>query len=134
MARLSGDGQRVLLVEDDPAISELLQTVLTGMGLHVDVAPNGGRALELAEKNRPSLVVLDLGLPEMYGKTVAATLRRRYGDLPVMVVSALPATAVAEDAWQVGAFAYMTKPFELDAFAATVERGLKLTPRNRRPN
>ena len=130
----SGDGKRVLLVEDDPAISELLQTVLAGMGLAVDVAASGSRALELAEKHRPSLVVLDLGLPEMYGKTVAVSLRRRYQNLPVMVVSALPATAVAEDAWQMGAFTYMTKPFELDAFTAAVERGLKMAPRGRRAN
>jgi len=120
------DSQRVLLVEDDQAISELMQTLLRGMGLRVDVAPNGTRALELANQHRPSLVVLDLGLPEMYGKTVAANLRRQYDDLPVMVVSALSSSAVAEDAWEIGAFTYITKPFELDAFTHAVERGLAL--------
>ena len=122
----------MLLVEDDQAISELIQTVLKDMGLSVDVASNGPTALELAEKNRPALVVLDLGLPEMYGKTVANRLRKRYSDLPVMVVSALSSSAVAEDAWEMGAFTYMTKPFELDAFTAAVERGLKLATRSRR--
>ncbi|HEX6513232.1 MAG TPA: response regulator [Chloroflexota bacterium] len=125
----AGSDARVLLVEDDQAISDLLATVLRGMGVEVDVAHNGQRAVELAEQNRPSLVILDLGLPEMYGTTVAAKLRRRYVNLPVMVVSALTSSAVAEDAWEIGAFAYMTKPFELDAFTETVERGLKLTQR-----
>ncbi len=130
-----GDGQRVLLVEDDQAISELMQMVLRGMGLSVDVAHNGRRALELAEKQRPALVVLDLGLPEMYGKTVAKNLRSRYQNLPVLVVSALSASAVAEDAWAMGAFTYITKPFELDAFTEAVERGLSLNSRSRvRPN
>jgi DNA-binding response OmpR family regulator len=123
----SGKDKRVLLVEDDQAISELMFSVLSGMGLSVDVAPNGTRALELASQHQPSLVVLDLGLPEMYGKTVAANLRSRYKDLPVLVVSALTSAAVAEDAWEVGAFSYLTKPFELDAFTAAVERGLKLS-------
>ena len=121
-----GDAVRVLLVEDDQAISSLMETVLKGMGLHVDVAGNGRRALDLADQNRPSLVILDLGLPEMYGKTVAANLRLRHGDLPMMVVSALSSSAVAEDAWEMGAFTYITKPFELDAFTQAVERGLKL--------
>jgi DNA-binding response OmpR family regulator len=128
------DSRRVLLVEDDQAISELMQMVLRGMGLAVDVAANGKRALELADQHRPALVVLDLGLPEMYGKTVAANLRDRYQGLPVMVVSALSASAVAEDAWEVGAFTYITKPFELDAFTAAVERGLALQGRRVRPN
>jgi two-component system KDP operon response regulator KdpE len=130
------DGERhVLLVEDDQAISELMEMVLRSMGLSVDVARNGRRALELASHSRPDLVVLDLGLPEMYGKTVAARLRRQYTNLPVMVVSALPASAVAEDAWEVGAFAYMTKPFELDAFTEAVEKGLNLGSRRpMRPN
>ena len=127
--------QRVLLVEDDRAISELMEMVLRSMGLSVDVAHNGRNALELASRSRPDLVVLDLGLPEMYGKTVATRLRRQYSNLPVMVVSALPSSAVAEDAWEVGAFTYMTKPFELDAFTAAVERGLGLNGRRpARPN
>ncbi|MFI5266021.1 MAG: response regulator transcription factor [Chloroflexota bacterium] len=129
------DSDRVLLVEDDLAISELMQMVLKGMGLPVDVACNGCSAIELAKQHRPALVVLDLGLPEMYGKSVAANLRREYDNLPVMVVSALSASAVAEDAWEIGAFTYITKPFELDTFTAAVERGLKLNPRpGARPN
>lgn len=122
----TGDGKRVLLVEDDQAISELMLRVLRDMGLAVEVARNGPRALELAAQQKPSLVVLDLGLPEMYGKTVGRRLRSQYQDLPVMVVSALPSSAVAEDAWEIGAFTYMTKPFELDAFTTAVERGLTL--------
>jgi len=126
------DGERrVLLVEDDHAISELMQTVLHDMGLSVDVAGNGLRALELADINPPNLVILDLGLPEMYGTTVADNLRQRYANLPVMVVSALSSSAVAQDAWEMGAFTYITKPFELDVFTAAVERGLKMGQRRR---
>ncbi|HLY67064.1 MAG TPA: response regulator [Chloroflexota bacterium] len=131
MATTQRDSRRVLLVEDDHAIRELMQTVLQGMGLAVDVASNGPRALELAAQHRPSLVVLDLGLPEMYGKAVAAHLRTKYRGLPVMVVSALSASAVAEDAWEMGAFTYMTKPFELDAFTSAVQKGLELGHKHR---
>jgi len=132
---VKGNKQRVLLVEDDEAISSLMQMVLGEMGLFVDVAANGPTALELAERNRPALVVLDLGLPEMYGKTVAAHLRQLHQNLPVMVVSALSASAVAKDAWEIGAFTYMTKPFELEAFTAAVRRGLDLGRHGRmRPN
>jgi DNA-binding response OmpR family regulator len=124
-----GDGQRVLLVEDDEAISSLMQTVLRDMHLSVDVARNGQTALELANSHRPAMVVLDLGLPEMYGKTVGAQLRRLHRDLPVMVVSALAPSAVAEDAWAIGAYTYITKPFELDAFSAAVRQGLRMAGR-----
>lgn len=129
------NGKRVLLVEDDQSIRELLEVVLQGMGLFVDAASNGTLAIELAKQHRPSLVVLDLGLPGMYGKTVAARLRQHYQNLPVMVVSALSSSAVAEDAWEIGAFTYITKPFELDAFTNAVERGLQLNAQHRsRPN
>ena len=57
---------------------------------------------------------------------VAEQLRRLHKKLPVMVVSALAPTAVAEDAWAIGAYTYITKPFELEAFAAAVKRGLRL--------
>jgi two-component system, OmpR family, KDP operon response regulator KdpE len=123
----STDGAtRVLLVEDDEAISKLMQAVLRDMGVIVDVAYNGPAAIELAKKRRPALVVLDLGLPEMYGKTVAACLKQMQNNLPVMVVSALSPSAVAEDAWEIGAYTYITKPFELDAFSAAVRQGLRM--------
>lgn len=126
------DARRVLLVEDDAAISELMTTILRDMGLIVDVAASGPRALEMAAHNRPTMVVLDLGLPDMYGKTVAGHLRARYTNLPVMVVSALSSSAVAEDAWAIGAFTYITKPFELDAFSSAVKRGLEMGQRSTR--
>lgn len=128
----TGGRERVLLVEDDSAISELMQMMLADMGLAVDVAATGSRAIELAELNPPALAILDLGLPEMYGKTVAAKLRSRYASLPMFVVSALSASTVAEDAWAMGAFTYITKPFELDAFSAAVKRGLELARKNAR--
>ena len=131
MATRTGDGDspRVLIVEDDAAISDLMAAVLRDMGLTCDVAATGSRALELAALKRPTLVVLDLGLPEMYGKTVAGRLKLRYPNLPMMIVSALSSSAVAQDAWEIGAFTYITKPFELDAFSAAVRRGLKLGQR-----
>ncbi|HEU0167666.1 MAG TPA: response regulator [Chloroflexota bacterium] len=122
-----GDGApQVLLVEDDPAIVELMQLVLADEGLTVDVARTGTRALEMARQRRPQVAILDLGLPEMYGKTLGKNLRKLYPDLPLLVVSALPSNAVAQDAWEMGAFSYITKPFELDVLSAAVKRGLDL--------
>lgn len=126
MASPSGDTQRVLLVEDDEAISSLMQAVLREMDLSVDVAHNGTAALELANSRRPAMVILDLGLPEMYGRTVASHLRQMHDKLPVLVVSALSPSAVAEDAWEIGAYTYITKPFELEAFTSAVQQGLRM--------
>ena len=121
---------QVLLVEDDPAIVELMQLVLADEGLSVDVARTGTKALEMARQRRPQVAILDLGLPEMYGKTLGQNLRKLYPDLPLLVVSALPSNAVAQDAWEMGAFSYITKPFELDALSAAVKRGLDLGRHN----
>ncbi|MBV9121593.1 MAG: response regulator [Chloroflexi bacterium] len=125
----SGAGQRVLLVEDDPAISDLMQTVLRELGLTVEAANTGAKALEMARHEPPALAILDLGLPEMYGKTVAQRLKSEQPDLPVLVVSALSSSTVAQDAWEMGAYSYVTKPFELDAFTAAVKRGLSRAKR-----
>jgi len=126
------DGQppQVLLVEDDPAIVELMQLVLADDGLTVEVACSGARALELARQRQPQVAILDLGLPEMHGTTLGRNLHQLYPDLPLLVVSALPCNAVAQDAWDMGAFSYITKPFELDAFSAAVQRGLNLSQRH----
>lgn len=124
--------RRVLVVEDDPAISSLMQAVLRDAGATIDVATDGPAALTIASDQQPDLVILDLGLPNMYGTAVAEQLRQQLGSVPILVVSALPASAVAADAWQIGAFTYITKPFELDAFSAAVQRGLAISQQERR--
>ena len=103
---------KVLLAEDDPAISEPLARARRREGSEVDVAPDGEPALPQAEL-APDLVVLDLGLPKMDGLEVCRRLRAQGGTVPVLVLTARADevdTVVGLDA---GADDYVTKPFRL---------------------
>ena len=103
---------RVLLAEDDPAISEPLARALRREGYDVDVRADGRDALEAARDN-PDLVVLDLGLPTMDGLEVCRRLRGEGYTVPVLVLTARADevdTVVGLDA---GADDYVTKPFRL---------------------
>jgi len=120
LASASTDGPKrwVLVVEDDDAVANLLDTLLSELGCAVRVARTGHQALEMAAGDAPSLVILDLGLPGLYGTSVGVTLRHMHPKLPLIIVSALPDSAVAQDAWSVGAQAYFTKPFDCDQLLA----------------
>jgi DNA-binding response OmpR family regulator len=112
----------ILIVEDDAAIASVLQMLLSDAGLVAEVAHTGQQALATVERECPKLVLLDLGLPGLYGTSLAVTLRMRWPSLPFIVISALPDLAVAQDAWSIGAAAYFTKPFDVDDLTATVRR------------
>ncbi|MCE1179869.1 MAG: response regulator transcription factor [Micrococcales bacterium] len=103
---------RVLLAEDDPAISEPLARALRREGYDVDVRDTGPEALE-ATRTRPDLVVLDLGLPGMDGLEVCRRMRTEGNRTPVLILTARADevdTVVGLDA---GADDYVTKPFRL---------------------
>lgn len=103
---------KVLLAEDDPAISEPLARALRREGYEVDVCTDGESALEQALL-APDLLVLDLGLPKMDGLEVCRRLRAQGGTVPVLVLTARADevdTVVGLDA---GADDYVTKPFRL---------------------
>ena len=103
---------RVLLAEDDPAISEPLARALRREGYDVDVRPDGRAALEGAREN-PDLVVLDLGLPFVDGLEVCRRIRADGRTVPVLILTARADevdTVVGLDA---GADDYVTKPFRL---------------------
>ncbi len=103
---------KVLLAEDDPAISDPLARALRREGYDVDVCTDGESALEEALR-QPDLLVLDLGLPRMDGLEVCRRLRQRGSQLPVLVLTARADevdTVVGLDA---GADDYVTKPFRL---------------------
>jgi DNA-binding response OmpR family regulator len=102
---------RVLVVDDDPTVAEVVVAYLERAGLRADHAADGPTALELAEHDRPDLVVLDLMLPGIDGLEVCRRLRARYADLPVVMLTALGEESDRVLGLEVGADDYVTKPF-----------------------
>ncbi|MFH7597867.1 response regulator transcription factor [Streptomyces racemochromogenes] len=107
-------GGRVLVVDDDPTVSEVVAGYLEGAGFAVDRAADGPAALEAAARHRPDLVVLDLMLPGMDGLEVCRRLRARADGRPPVPVVMLTARGDEEErilGLEVGADDYVTKPF-----------------------
>ncbi len=121
-------GERTsLVVEDDPEIRKLLRKYLEKLGFEVVEAGTGKAAMAALEQWRPTLLCLDLMLPESSGYQICETIRAtaHLADLPVLVVSARsmpPDRALAEE---VGATAYLMKPIRWKTFSETV---LSLVP------
>ena len=114
-----GIQKRVLVVDDDPSIRELLSTALEEDGYEVVPAVNGQDALAVCERWRPDVIVLDLMMPVMDGWTFAKRLRER-DEIPIVVLSA--ATDLARHAKTIGAAAVIGKPFDLDQLLPKVAR------------
>jgi two-component system OmpR family response regulator len=112
---------RILIVEDDDDIRDLLVMALTERGHEVHGAENGRVALALVDDLHPDLVVLDLRMPVMDGKTFASTYRARPGPhARILVMTAARDAALAASG--VGADAVLSKPFELREVMELVDR------------
>jgi DNA-binding response OmpR family regulator len=110
----------VLVIDDDSDVRELIARLLKKEGIRVETASDGRQALRQALKKRPSLVLLDLGLPGLAGEAVAHRLRSAYGEaLPIILVSA--SDEVDHAARRVGAHSYLSKPFEPDEVLSLVQ-------------
>jgi CheY-like chemotaxis protein len=112
----------VLIVDDDPAIRDVLTELLTDEGYAAIAAPHGADALASLEQIRPCLILLDLMMPVMDGFAFRAVQRSdpQLAEIPVIVLSAFPASI--EAAAELDAAAYLRKPVRLDRLLATVER------------
>jgi DNA-binding response OmpR family regulator len=104
-------GQRVLVVDDDPTVSDVVRRYLERAGFEVALAADGPAAMVAFEQRRPSLVVLDLMLPGMDGLEVCRRMRVRDGDVPVVMLTALGEEADRVVGLEMGADDYVTKPF-----------------------
>lgn len=131
------DSPLILTVEDEPRISRYLRSSLQMAGYDVLVAPDGIKALELVQENRPDLVLLDLGLPHMSGFEVLEHIRKQF-DMPVIVLTALDTEDDKVKALMMGADDYLPKPFgnkELQArIIAVLRRYHMAEPAARREN
>jgi CheY-like chemotaxis protein len=117
---------RVLVVDDEPDVLLLCRLNLEQRGHEVLEAPNGQAAIELARQHAPDVVILDLMLPGIDGYQVLETLRAdpKTADVRVLVLTAKSLRADRERSHDLGAAAFLTKPFLPDDLVATVDRVL----------
>jgi two-component system KDP operon response regulator KdpE len=115
---------RVLVVEDELPMRRTLDIGLRARGYDVELAASGEEALELARRQHPDVVILDLGLPGIDGIHVAASLRT-WTTVPIIVLSARGAEAVKVAALDAGADDYVTKPFGMDELLARIRAALR---------
>jgi two-component system KDP operon response regulator KdpE len=115
---------RVLAVDDEPPILRALATNLRARGYDVDLATTGEAALELASRQPPDVVILDLGLPGISGLDVIHGLRG-WSSVPILILSAREAQADKVAALDAGADDYVTKPFGMDELLARLRAALR---------
>ena len=123
----------MLVVDDEPSIRDLLTASLRFAGFEVFSAADGAEALDLADKHRPDLVVLDVMLPDLDGFEVLRQLRANGCDAPVLFLTARRDTADRVRGLTAGGDDYIVKPFSLEELVARVQvalrrRGATATP------
>ncbi|MFJ6280919.1 response regulator transcription factor [Arthrobacter subterraneus] len=123
----SGPEAKLLVVDDEPNIRELLSTSLRFAGFEVVAATNGREALAAAEAHNPDLAVLDVMLPDMDGFTVTRRLRAAGRHFPVVFLTARDDTDDKVTGLTVGGDDYVTKPFSLDEVVARIRAVLRRT-------
>jgi len=120
-----GEARRVLVVDDEQTIAELVAAALRYEGFEVAQAHDGRRALAEVERFRPHLVVLDVQLPDLDGFDVQRRLRTEGRDVPVLFLTARDATEDKVRGLTLGGDDYVTKPFSVDELVARVRAVLR---------
>jgi signal transduction histidine kinase/CheY-like chemotaxis protein len=109
----SGAGRRVLVVEDDPSVRRLAVDTLQHQGFRVDSAADGREAISLLEASTepPDLVITDLVLPHLSGRTVRQTVATRFPGVPVLYISGYPGETIESRGWLDEGVPFLQKPF-----------------------
>ncbi|MEV7426927.1 MULTISPECIES: response regulator transcription factor [unclassified Streptomyces] len=125
MSPAEGDPQRILIVDDEPAVREALQRSLAFDGYGTEVAVDGLDALTKAAAYGPDLIVLDIQMPRMDGLTAARRLRAGGSKVPILMLTARDTVGDRVTGLDAGADDYLVKPFELDELFARIRALLR---------
>ncbi|WP_405490542.1 response regulator transcription factor [Streptomyces sp. NBC_00096] len=120
-----GDQQRILVVDDEPAVREALRRSLAFEGYGTQTAVDGIDALDKAASYTPDLIILDIQMPRMDGLTAARRLRAAGSTTPVLMLTARDTVGDRVTGLDAGADDYLVKPFELDELFARVRALLR---------
>jgi len=114
----------IMVVDNEPHACQLFEKILREEGYEVVTAGTGPQALALAEQARPQLILLDLVMPELDGLATLRELRRRGQFCTVIMLTVQGTLQTAREAMLLGAYDYITKPFNLEFLKAVVREGL----------
>lgn len=128
--RPRGELARVLVVDDEADIRELLDLTVARMGLSADCAASVAEARHLLEQQRYQLCITDMRLPDGDGLEIVRLISERYGETPVAVITAFGSAQNAVAALKAGAFDYLAKPVALEQLRSLIKSALSLPRRN----
>ncbi len=118
---------RILIIEDEQLIRWSLRQKFEALGFHVTEADCGAKALEALEGGMFDLIMLDYRLPDMTGLDILSHIRERDHDVVVIMMTAFSTIESAVDAMKMGAYDYITKPFDMDQLLRNVNKALETT-------
>lgn len=103
----------ILVVENDPPLLQALADTVTELGYDATLATSAADGVTLAEVARPDAILLDIGVPELSGRSTLDRLKAVHPDVPVIIVASTAAEPFAREALKHGAFDYVTRPFNV---------------------
>lgn len=116
--------KKILVVDDEPDISDMLKTYLGGAGYTAITASTAAEALDIIELEKPKVVLLDIVMRDMDGLECLKKIKKSAPDTIVIMVSGLQDEEIAKDAIRFGAYEYMTKPFDFNYLRESVLKRL----------
>lgn len=120
------ENNRIIVIDDEPSVREVVKAYLEKDGYHVFTAENGSDGLALAERHEPALIVLDLMLPDVSGEEICDEIRAR-SDVPILMLTAKASEEERISGLQSGADDYLVKPFSPRELVARVHAVLRRT-------
>src|SRR3989344_2028432 len=115
----------VMVIEEEQDVRKFINNLILDHGYSVVEASDGVKALDLIESRRPDLVILDLGLPKLSGESVMTEIRKKFPDMPVVILTAKDAVSDIVKGFNLGADDYITKPFKGEELIARAKARLK---------
>ena len=115
---------KILIIEDDIEISDMLNDYLSKNNYDTSIARDGINGIKIAKENNPDLIILDIMLPYKSGDEVLREVRK-FSDAPVIILSAKESIQMKVDLLKIGADDYVVKPFDLSELLARIETNLK---------
>lgn len=123
---MSNVERRVLIVDDEPNMLDVLSSILSEEGYDVDVAGNGRDALSKVSSGNFHVVILDLKLPDMSGLDILREIKCQVPQTATIMITAYSSVDTAIQAMKIGAYDYITKPFKIEQLRTTVASALEL--------